>query len=111
MKIALDYDGTYTADPDFWKRFLQLSFATKGTEVVIVTFRDDRHDRTPDFDYFDRLMVPVFFTRGIAKKFYCDHFGPGKIDIWIDDKPETIFANSDMTPAALVEWRAPQVAS
>lgn len=38
MNIALDYDGTYTADPDMWLRFVEEAQAA-GHKVFIVTMR------------------------------------------------------------------------
>lgn len=105
MKIALDYDRTFTLDPDAWLSFVA-SFTAAGHDVRVVTIRDEFHDRTADLVRLEALM-PVIYTRGIAKRWYCWHFTDGwSPDVWIDDKPETILGNSMTTPTALVEWRA-----
>lgn len=104
LKFGLDYDETYTADRLLWDIFIAAAQAG-GHSVYLVTFRDDRFDWTPDMDYLQSKGVPVLCTRGVAKDFYCLHFGPGKIDIWIDDKPERVYTNSTATPEFLAEWR------
>ncbi len=105
MKIALDYDKTYTADAVFWNAFLQVARAA-GHEVRIVTVRDERLDRTaPLVALEDRL--PVIYTRGVAKEWFCTHFTDGWMpDIWIDDSPKSIFENSAFSPEGLAAWRA-----
>jgi len=105
MKIALDYDLTYTADPYFWSRFLGMCSA-HGHKVKVVTVRDDRFDRTAPLVDLEQL-VPVVYTRGTAKRWFMEHFGDGFVpDIWIDDKPESILNNSTISPDALAKWRA-----
>ena len=104
MKIALDYDNTYTIDPEFWNSYIDLA-KSRGHEVRIVTIRDERFDRTPQLVKVEEL-VPIVYCRGIAKRWYLTHFGEGfEPDVWIDDKPETILANSTASPANLLEWR------
>src|SRR5690606_38109787 len=49
--------------------------------------------------------LPVYFCDGVAKRFWCLHFGPGNVDIWIDDKPEGIDQNSTFPFSELQEWR------
>lgn len=105
MKIALDYDKTYTADRVFWSAFVTAA-REHGHDVRIVTIRDDRYDRTQPLIELE-AHIPIIYTRGVAKHWYCTHFGDGFTpDVWIDDKPRTIFENSDATPEALVQWRA-----
>jgi len=85
MKIALDYDQTYTADPPFWDQFIGLAH-NYGHEVQIVTKRgkDNQGELVHD------VGVPVTYTNRAAKfKFAQDqglHF-----DIWIDDSPINLF--------------------
>lgn len=33
------------------------------------------------------------------------HWGPGQVDVWIDDKPEGISTNSTMPLDKLTQWR------
>ena len=104
MRIALDYDNTYTADPTLWRHFVYRC-RERGHEVFIVTARDERFDRTPDLVDIEHYFK-VVWCRGVAKRWWCSHFGPGAFDVWIDDKPEAILFNSTATPDELVAWRA-----
>jgi hypothetical protein len=73
MKIALDYDGTFTLDPMFWDRFAQQAIE-RGHSVTIVTMR------YPD-ELITGLNLPIVYTSRQAKM---RHFNA---DIWIDDNP------------------------
>lgn len=104
IRIALDFDNTYSADPVFWRAFAQSAVAF-GHEVRIVTARDERFDRTAPLVEVEKHL-PVIYTRGIAKRWYLSHFGDGFVaDVWIDDRPESIIENSAATPEWLAEWR------
>lgn len=105
MNIALDFDQTYTLDPDFWNTFVWRAW-DRGHDVRVVTIRDDRYDRTASITALENL-IPVIYTRGVAKRWFCSHFvNDWPVHVWIDDKPETIIANSETTPEALAMWRA-----
>lgn len=104
MNIALDYDGTYTADPAMWEAFINVA-RMSGHEVRIVTARDVKLDANADLDRLSK-EVGVIFTSGIAKRFVCEHFIGWVPDIWIDDNPASVANNSVMTPAQLAQWRA-----
>lgn len=43
MLIALDYDGTYTADPVFWETFI-VSARVHGHTVVCITMRHEHEE-------------------------------------------------------------------
>ena len=106
MKIALDYDETYSKAPDMWSDIIGV-IKSHGSEVRIVTARN------PILDNIDDVIdppIPIIYCDGIAKRFYCTHFaddGRGWIpDVWIDDKPQAVDNNSTATREALAEWRA-----
>lgn len=102
MKIALDYDDTYTKDVDFWNEFLRLS-REYGHEVRIVTARHNVKDK---------IFVPaeIIYCDGVAKRFVCHHHAEYDVDIWIDDKPQSVDNNGPLTRAQLEEWRASRAA-
>lgn len=104
MKIALDYDKTYTLDPVFWEEVSLLAEKYRH-EIRIVTYRDPIVDNVDD----KTNIVDVIYTDGIAKKFYCQWFADNKKgwmpDVWIDDRPEVIMNNSTATPEILEKWR------
>lgn len=97
MKIALDYDQTYTVDPKFWNCFLDYA-EEFGHEVRIVTARH------PEKDKID-VPLEIIYCNGVAKRFYCEHFADWSPDVWIDDKPHSIDENSKATKEWLKEWR------
>lgn len=84
MVIALDHDGTYTADPQLWGEFIA-SCRTRGHRVICVTARsavDRAHVVVPK-------GVPVYFTDRSPKEWYMQKQGV-KVDVWIDDNPSSI---------------------
>ncbi|QDP59490.1 MAG: hypothetical protein GOVbin4162_64 [Prokaryotic dsDNA virus sp.] len=85
MKIALDYDETFTADPELWKMFIS-ACEYRGHSVKFVTYRPDRNDGYNDDILLDAesLKIDVIFTGGKQKENFWD------ADVWIDDSPETI---------------------
>lgn len=105
MRIALDYDKTYTEDPPFWDEFIRMCRA-RGHEVRIVTARDERHDMTWDLHILSRRII-VHWCRGVAKRWWMGHFSGDNWQptIWIEDKPEAVLENSAFSPDSLKEWR------
>lgn len=102
MKIALDYDNTYTLDPAFWDTVLDMA-QRAGHDMRIVTYRDDRYDAV---GFKAHAGWQVYWTRGSAKHWWMLHFGGGWYpDIWVDDNPESLFVNSKLTPTQLAEFR------
>lgn len=82
MKIALDYDGTFTSDTRLWRAFIDLAKAY-GHEVVCVTMRREH------FEPVDASIgIPVIYTNRKAKK------AAYQADIWIDDSPHWILQDA-----------------
>lgn len=104
VKIAVDYDQTYTSDPELWKDFMDKA-AARGHQVFIVTARSEELDNCETLEFLYEEGFEVYYTNGVAKRFWCLHNGPGVVDIWIDDKPQNILENSISTPEYLQEWR------
>lgn len=102
--IAIDYDETYTADPHMWHELMGI-MQTSGHYVFICTYRDDRYDVDETLKFIEEDGFDIVYTRGVAKKWWCEQFGPGKVDIWIDDKPNRIYENSSLSVEGLKEWR------
>lgn len=104
MRIALDFDKTYTAHPSFWNAVLLLA-KTFGVDIRIVTARSPVLDRTaPLIDV--ETKATVIYCNGIAKEYHCTYWTGGWYpDIWIDDKPVNIGSNSPTSPADLAAWR------
>lgn len=86
MTIAIDYDGTFTRDQDFWRSVIN-SAIHRGHRVIIVTNRSER----------DKISLPPFAQA--VPIYYCDRrlkeqhmLGAHgiKVDVWIDDMPGCI---------------------
>lgn len=103
MLIALDYDATYTADRHLWNNFIHMC-STIGHTVFIVTARSSERDKNDELRDLESRM-PVYYCNGVAKRWWCLHNGPGKVDIWIDDKPDNILENSAFPFSDLHTWR------
>lgn len=90
MLLALDYDDTYTRDPEFWNQVIALAVA-RGHSVICVTARDgdceiDRGEVERDLAH---QVEAILFTAGKAKwpVAYDAGFMPS---VWIDDQPNWI---------------------
>ena len=80
MKIALDFDNTFTADPRIWLDFVH-SARMQGHEVKIIT------SRSPDCPVhfnFAQFGIEVIYCSFTAKR---NHYAA---DVWIDDDPAHI---------------------
>ena len=84
--FGLDYDDTYTADPDLWRQFIS-DAQRRGHKVVCVTARR----KPPDFTCDPRLpeSVPIVCSGPEYKKHAAARAGY-PVTIWIDDTPELI---------------------
>lgn len=81
LHIALDYDGTYTADRGLWDEFIKLAQA-RGHVVKILTMRYENYKET-----IKDPPCEVIYTGRKAKQ------GKYLADIWIDDQPILITAD------------------
>ncbi len=78
MKIALDFDNTFTRDPELWIHFANMA-RVRGHEVAIVT------SRSPDFPTgVDPTWLQTIYCSFTAKR---KHYAA---DVWIDDDPPHI---------------------
>ena len=91
MNISLDFDDTYTRDPVFWNRFIEMIWEF-GHDVYCVTAREPLPKFKDEvYDTIGKLIGKdnCYFTDGNAKeKFMFDH--NIMIDVWIDDSPRFI---------------------
>jgi hypothetical protein len=80
MLIAIDYGKTYDRDPALFDKFIVAAKAA-GHEVVCVTLRSPAQPT--------RIPCEVIYTSGDKKQQHMARLGR-RVDIWIDDWPETI---------------------
>lgn len=89
MKIALDYDDTYTADPLMWNWFVEQAEA-RGHEVFCVTARHGSMLEEVEFTLGRHLRPDhIISCFNEPKRKVCAERGV-MIDVWIDDKPEMV---------------------
>jgi len=84
MNIALDFDDTYTRDPELWDQFIFTARA-RGHDIRIVTFRKS----TMRDDALDNVGIPVIYTEYTQKRAFTNKMG-WFVDVWIDDSPEFV---------------------
>jgi len=86
MIICIDYDGTYTADPKLWDKFL-IQARANGHGLICATMRHKSEGEEVE-KYLSDKCDQIIYTSRVAKlKFLAElHIKP---DIWIDDNPVT----------------------
>lgn len=89
MIIALDFDDTFTADPDLWASFIE-SAHRRGHTVICVTARRGKflEDRQQVIEALPQC-VAAYFAYDTPKRTFMAQQGI-EVDIWIDDSPEAI---------------------
>lgn len=83
MKIAIDYDDTYTADTEAFSIIVEV-LKRAGHEVRFVTYRPDDGFNDDIEDHAKQCGIDIIYTAGMQKA-NCYN-----ADIWIDDSPEAI---------------------
>ena len=89
--FAIDYDGTFTADPVLWSQFVSIA-RKQGHRFFMVTARRDTSENIDQINtHLDEYGCPMcVICTSLASKIYtCEQRGI-KIDIWIDDDPTTL---------------------
>lgn len=84
MNIALDYDATYTRDPEMWNIFIANAHLS-GHIVYCVTMRYSHEGDDVRAALEDQVNY-IFFTGRKAKKEFM-YAKDIAIDVWIDDTP------------------------
>lgn len=86
LTIALDYDETFTEDPEIWIPFIKHA-RSRGHKVICVTLRFEDDDEVKEV--MGPLCDDVICTSGEDKEPASLRSG-WSVDIWIDDSPEFI---------------------
>ena len=99
MILSIDFDETYTRDPDLWDRFLA-DAVRNGHRVFCVSARHERQMGQVR-DTIGRLIGPdaCFGTGGAPKRRFMAEMVDTYVDVWIDDAPESIIDLPDPTRA------------
>src|SRR5277367_5812597 len=96
MLIALDNDGTFTAMPEVWTKFVEHARST-GAEVICIS---SRFPQVP----ISGFPGKVYYTCGQQKWEWADEHGI-KVDIWIDDMPCCIGGPPGLEPGQAKQRR------
>ena len=91
MIIALDYDGTYTCDPEAWNEFIDL-MQRQGHTVYCVTMRYARESR-PVREALESRVDGIFCTGRKAKRPFMYERGI-HVSVWVDDEPGWILTDA-----------------
>lgn len=98
MKIAVDYDGTFTLNPVAFSRVIRVLKQT-GADIRIVTSRNTNGDNEELEGVSKFLEIPVVYCSGQQKKTVCQGLG-WVPDIWVDNEAHTIPHNSELVSAS-----------
>lgn len=88
MIIAIDYDKTYTLDPDLWNAFI-LKAQQRGHKVICVTNRDNSKELSEPVLNSIGKYCQIIFAGSKWKRESAKEAG-WMVDVWIDDMPEMI---------------------
>ena len=93
MLIALDFDGTYTADPELWDVFIANARA-RGHEIVVATMRyEDTESEIVELSLADKVDMIVYTNRKAKKTALRQIIGRDP-NIWIDDNPDWLYEDA-----------------
>lgn len=91
MIISLDYDDTFTKDPQAWTDAMRI-LKRAGHTVIGVTMRYPGEASGMDVRY-DDICETIYFTGRAAKDAFLCVKGV-HVDVWIDDNPKWILTNA-----------------
>ena len=100
MNISIDFDDTYTRDPECWNLFIKLC-KYRGHNVYCITARTPKQSD----DVLSSIGKIIghencLFTSMSAKKKYAYSKGIS-IDVWIDDLPIFVDTGIDIEPGEI----------
>lgn len=84
MRIALDYDDTYTLDRASWRKAVAALMMNPCTSVTFVTARMERGDNEDIYQDAKAMGIDIVFCNRKPKQ---ECF---TADVWIDDTPLAI---------------------
>lgn len=91
MMLAIDYDETYTEDPEFWDLVIALAVA-RGHSVICATMRHE-HEGDEIRKYLGHKVERIIFTGRKAKHQFVQEAGYYP-SVWIDDSPHWLFQDA-----------------
>lgn len=94
MKVAIDYDDTYTLNRSVWAQAV-ISLLKGGADVRFVTYRFPGVGNGDIESDAEELGISVIFCSGKQKSHVTEEID-WVPNIWIDDSPETVVSYKDM---------------
>lgn len=91
MIISLDYDSTYTCDPEGWDQFIKL-MRGRGHKVYCVTMRYET-EAQPVKDALATKVDCIVCTGRRAKRPFMYRLGI-HVSVWVDDEPGWILTDA-----------------
>lgn len=91
MLLALDYDETYTRDPEFWNQVIELA-SSRGHSVICATMRHE-YEGDDVIKHLQFRVEKIIFTGRKAKFNFVTELGYYP-SVWIDDQPNWLFHDS-----------------
>ncbi|OHB85686.1 MAG: hypothetical protein A2Z38_04105 [Planctomycetes bacterium RBG_19FT_COMBO_48_8] len=91
MLIAIDYDETYTRDPEFWDLVIALA-VQRGHSVICATMRHE-HEGNEIILMLGKKVERIIFTGRKAKHLFLQQVGYYP-SVWIDDSPHWLFQDA-----------------
>lgn len=95
MIFGIDYDGTFSRDPDFWEDFVNLA-TVYDHQCVLVTGRSDDGEYGAQVKRDVGALMPIVFAGAKWKREAALKKG-WKVDVWIDDNPEYVAKQNLLT--------------
>lgn len=93
MVIAIDYDDTYTADPDFWRKFIHAA-NNSGHTIIMVTQRCRCYpEQVREVEERVGRLLPIIFAGDpllAQSKMQAAQTAGYVVDVWIDDNPQSV---------------------
>ena len=88
MLFAVDFDGTFSRDPDLFREWVVLG-RRMGHTFVLVTGRRDEGQWGDEVRGAVGDLMPIVFANNGWKR-TAAHAAGYRVDVWIDDNPEWI---------------------
>lgn len=85
MVLGLDFDGTFTEDPELWNQFITLA-KSRGHRVFCVTCRRETEENIAECDV---PGVLTYFTDRAPKDWFMREQGI-VVDVWVDNDVKVI---------------------
>jgi len=91
MLLALDFDQTYTEDPEFWDLVIAMA-KHRGHQVICATMRYE-HEGEEIVSALGSKVEQIIFTGRRAKSSFLHNRGYHP-SVWIDDAPQWLYRDS-----------------